>query len=396
MKNSLATPVRSLSLVMAFGSALMVATTAWAAPFAHERYVIGADGVGYLPEVYLPMMVNEPIGTTQYLPPESTGIISYYGEFNGIDDDTSPDLRWTDGSARLVFQVTRGSLIYDNLSVLGGKLEVARGGVSAYLRLDTTDDGVFKDYLEKLPSGTNNPTGGNLIGKDGTTLYFSFLYKLDLATDSGNQNIIVLADTVNLVRSGEQLTRTPTRKWTFGQTWGTTEFRADPSLSFGTYDTDTHFIVVKVQFADGNDTVSVWFDPDLTKTEGEQAPVTAAHDMRFNAIQLIAQKTAPGQGFSFDELRFGASWDDVVETGCNVTQIVFTEDYWNILEDDFVSGINYEAFLYTGYCPFVYDFSTSNWLYLHDAGASAEGFFAYDFSVNKWVYFFAGYKLPLE
>lgn len=61
-----------------------------------------------------------------------------------------------------------------------------------------------------------------------------------------------------------------------------------------------------------------------------------------------------------------------------------------------VFGVNYEAFLYTGYCPFVYDFGTGNWLYLHAEGATSEGFFAYDFSAGKWGHFIAGFKLVLE
>lgn len=200
------------------------ALPAWAAPFAQERFIVGADGVGYIADVNMSKMNESPAGTKQFFPPDSTGIIRYYGDFNGGDVDISSDVRWEAGNTFLPFQVTAGSLTYGNVSALGGKLGIATGGVNYYLRMDASAEGLFKDYMVNVTPAANNPAGGNLIGKDGTTLYFSFMYKLNNLNAGGNQNFISFLDTVNLNRSFSNdtggFTRSPQTRWAFGQFWG--------------------------------------------------------------------------------------------------------------------------------------------------------------------------------
>lgn len=532
------------------------ATPAMALTVAQERFLVGADGVGYIADVNMAKMVEAPVGTSQYLPPEESGMIGFYGTFNAGDVDINSDVRWEPGNTFLPFQVTAGSLNYGNLSALGGKLSMASGGVGYFIRMDTALDGVFGDYVVNVPSGTNNPAGGNLIGKDGTTLYLSFLFKLNLLNVGSNQNILSFQDTVNLNRtlnnSTQVFDRTPQGRWTFGQTWANQDFRVEGGSIYKEIDLNTHLVVVKVVYQAGNDNVFVWFDPDLTKTEAEQVVIPIARNMQFSAIRMVAQQSGSvANGFSIDELRFGETWSDVVvlaaeydfvvtepeeggsvtqnpagttfiegtevqltalaedgyrfvtwtgdvaaadltnpiitvtvdgdkaigvefeeipevtvtvdvspaETAgtveafpsftvaegeeieitavpaegyefvswtrgdetitenpliispeadetitanfaevvipCTVTDTVFTETYWYDLGGNFIYGMNYESYLYTAFCPFVYDFATTNWLYVYDGGATEAGFFAFDYADGEWYYFLSGYKLSL-
>lgn len=96
----------------------------------------------------------------------------------------------------------------------------------------------------------------------------------------------------------------------------------------------------------------------------------------------------------------------VLETGtpCDVTDVVFTNTYWQVLTGDFVNFVtgkqydgytNFSGFLYVDFCPFVYNFETNNWWYIYETGATAEEFFAYDFASSTWKFVFQGFVLDL-
>lgn len=67
---------------------------------------------------------------------------------------------------------------------------------------------------------------------------------------------------------------------------------------------------------------------------------------------------------------------------------------WYDLGGGFVFGANYNNYLYTSFCPFIYDFGTSNWWYVD--GEDSTGFFAYNFADGKWYFFLSGFKLALD
>lgn len=77
-----------------------------------------------------------------------------------------------------------------------------------------------------------------------------------------------------------------------------------------------------------------------------------------------------------------------------ICSVMDDDRFWVNYDGGFTYGLNYNTFFYNGYCPFLYDFGTSNWWYT--VGDDPEGFFAYNFVDSKWYFFLSGYMLSLD
>lgn len=80
---------------------------------------------------------------------------------------------------------------------------------------------------------------------------------------------------------------------------------------------------------------------------------------------------------------------------CTVLETVMTETYFPSVGTDFVFNTSMESYLFTGFCPFAYDFNTADWWYVYEESTDPEGFFVYSFNGSMWYYVLAGYVLEL-
>ncbi len=204
----------------------------------------------------------------QDAPPASTGLSAY------SVDNVHVDLK-----------VRADSLIYGALDTSGDKLEAAGGGIWLTGLYDTRASGPFADYIN-----------GGLIGSaDNTTLWLSLLVRLSDPASSSGQAVVALADS-----SASRLS--------MGQGWGQAIFQHSGDTPL---DSETHLYVVRFEFKPGNDTATIWFDPELdTPIESQPATATANGNYAFDRIRVVGQEKA----LFVDEIRFGASATSVVPT----------------------------------------------------------------------------------
>ncbi|MDX2111911.1 MAG: hypothetical protein SFY80_16910 [Verrucomicrobiota bacterium] len=356
---------------------LMTAVTAIAQPLAQEQFIIGPAGVGYTEGMQMTHVAQtNPIATSP--------IKGWFSTFDNRDADGIAQRYLKEGSRFVPFYVTATGLHSGNLVTSGGKLLVASGGLSYYAQINTALDGPLAAYS----------TTGTLIDKDGTTLYISFLYKLTNLNVGPNHNLISFIDGVNTSREFDNYlqayVRNYTGRYTFGQEWGT-----DTLSGLIPIDTETHLVVMKIEYKDGDDTLHVFVDPDGSMSEAQNTPQLAnsSRDMTFNALRIVAQQaTANTTGMMFDELRFGSTWESVVP------QYVLRSTA------DFGGNFGWRqdiGFSYTGFYPFVYLFDAANWIYVFPGSTEASGYFLYDFGREQFGYsgtaFYPNYvKLPAD
>ncbi len=91
---------------------------------------------------------------------------------------------------------------------------------------------------------------------------------------------------------------------------------------------------------------------------------------------------------------------DIVDTAivipeCTVLDTLFTGQFIVSVGNDFYYNLSEEDYYYGGFCPFLYDFTTSSWWYVYEGSTNPSEFFAYTFGENKWYFFFHGYKFAL-
>lgn len=80
----------------------------------------------------------------------------------------------------------------------------------------------------------------------------------------------------------------------------------------------------------------------------------------------------------------------------NMKEIVFSEDPWLDMGDDFVFNLSDDQFYYIGFNRFIYSFAEENWWYVHSDDASPGSFFIYDFTLETWFFVLDGFKLTLD
>ncbi|MGC9450876.1 MAG: fibronectin type III domain-containing protein [Oceanipulchritudo sp.] len=232
------------------------------------------------------------------------GLIAYEG-FEGYPlnypDGTapakegSPFVNWEPQNPFLMKVIAEAGLEYSRLPVTDGYLNLSSGGTKMVVDLDMSADGPFADYL----------TDAGQVGKDGTTLYVSFLYQI--ANPPAGQGYFQF---YNRASETELFNGT---KFGVGHGWGSStpvQFKSRGPILHA-HDGATHFVVIRMDYQDGNDTIRVWLDPPLTAREEQVAPVDGAFSQNatFDAFYFVGQgRDADGTTYYFDELRFADNW----------------------------------------------------------------------------------------
>lgn len=280
----------------------------------YEGFAAGTDNAA---GQYIPNPGTDTSGRHKFIAGQNPEIVGFSGDWIGL------------GSA----QYELGTALHPSL---------------VYSGVPTTGNAAFRKYtnggstrsLEVTNSFAAYHNGAGQIGKDGTTLYVSFLMKLDDATSVGSLGfgsvsgsdfeVRVRADGNNFV------------------------FRANGIDSTTTVpvDADTHLFVVKFEFGD-TDTVTFWMDPDDLDSESNSTSTASVVDVEspgsvefsFLTLNRGTGGTA-GNGVLFDELRFATDWGGNLFTSTAVLPplpATPTDLTWGIIGSDlnFSWPINY-------------------------------------------------------
>lgn len=289
----------------------LLATALSAQPLAQEQFLIGPAGSGYKADLNIASIdQNKPI--------TASGLTGWYG-YNNTDDTGGTPITnrlIPHPNTYLHTQPVAGSVSKGSLAFRGGKLSVANGGNSYYGGLNLSASGPFAGYLTEGQSVGSTDTG---------VLYVSFLYQLNNLNVGANQNLVRLVDTVNpqaptFDNNAQVFIRNAAERYVFGQQWGSSTFSA-VGTTLENFNLNPHLIVLKIEYKAGSDTVTTYYDPDITQPESANTPQsTSNRDMRFSAVTVIAQQaTALTTGFMFDELRFGSTWESVLPSAATYT-----------------------------------------------------------------------------
>jgi len=163
--------------------------------------------------------------------------------------------------------------------------------------------------------------GGNVNG----TLYYSFLARNNSADVPNGENDFAA---MQLYRNGAEVFGVGN----YWDAWAYSTFGlgGDGNLlrpsddTWKDMDNQVHLFVVKIQFvANGDDTVTVWMDPDLTLDEGSQPNTvyrrTVTGDASFNQVAVRSGSLNNDNSWDFDEIRFAGTWGDVTPTAPAIT-----------------------------------------------------------------------------
>ncbi|MBI5387106.1 MAG: HYR domain-containing protein [Verrucomicrobia bacterium] len=200
------------------------------------------------------------------------------------------------------------------LRAAGGKTTTPASGSNGVIAdLDTSAGGAF---------GALGLIDGGLVGgpNAGGVLYLSFLGRNNSGdVPDGTEDFAA----VELYNGAAEVLGVGNNypAWAYG-TFG---IGGDGDLirpSDGTWqdmDNNVHFFIVKMVFvAGGTDTVTIWMDPDLTTGESGQANTvrrrTVTGNAAFNRVAIRSGSNNNDNGWDFDEVRFGAAWEDVTPT----------------------------------------------------------------------------------
>ena len=169
--------------------------------------------------------------------------------------------------------------------------------------LDLDPNSVFGDYINE--DGT--------IGKSGNTIYMSFLMKSSYATpfyafelkrgDLGDGGAILyvgndMGDTVQVCAFRDR---------------NTAESNIGVHLNFlGAPTTDTELFVVRIDYGDEADNVTVYRNPSLSSEPEKTPDLVNAGDLTFDAMTFAAWVGPGGRTAQFDEVCIGTTYNDVV------------------------------------------------------------------------------------
>ncbi|MEM6821751.1 MAG: PEP-CTERM sorting domain-containing protein [Verrucomicrobiota bacterium] len=198
---------------------------------------------------------------------------------SGFGASSTWDGNSTSGSENA--RVSYPGLSYSGLTVAGGKAGF-RGNFRRIYR--PTGGAGFASYLD----------GSGNIGADGTDLWFSFLLaRSSNATSGGSFGVSLLRDAVDPSTTADEV------------------IYFSNLLGGGFQDLDTHMIAVHMEFAAGNDTYTVYVDPDLSLAPTGGVSNSIA-DLSFDMIKLEGRIFgSPTSDIRFDEVRFGETAVDL-------------------------------------------------------------------------------------
>jgi hypothetical protein len=208
------------------------------------------------------------------------------------------------------------------IGLTGAQFELGTSPIGSldYPDVVTTGNAAFRQslvggstrQLDVTNSFVNHHDGAGQIGGDGTTLYFSFLMKLDSPGNVGS-----LSFGPNSSGSGNEA-----RVSASGTDF---VFRANgiDAPTVVTSDTNTHLFVIKLLFGT-NDTVNFWMDPPDLVSEASNPPtatvtINAPGSVNFSYLTMLRGNTGStvGHGVVFDELRFATGWGSELFTSTN-------------------------------------------------------------------------------
>ena len=180
-------------------------------------------------------------------------------------------------------------------------------------------------------TSSTNYHWGNAYGKDGTTIWFSFLiYRSNSTQGYGGMHLMYGMD-LNFDQYGNKMAH---QRFQFGADNSHANYmlsrtiNGNPNLNGCSVTTQgatpvngtLHLIVVRIDFKPGAERVFQWIDPQscvLPDTAVTDAKMNAC-DFRFNAVNIGAGSSA---NYEFDELRIGLSYNDVVNCGTGLNEI---------------------------------------------------------------------------
>lgn len=242
---------------------------------SYEGFVAGTDN---LSGEYIANPGTDTSSRHKFVAGQNPNIVGYSGEWAGLGG-----AQYELGTSPLP------SLAYPGVATTGNAAfrRFTNGGSSRALDVDYTFD-IYDN-------------GAGQIGRDGTTLYVSFLMKLDDATSAGSLGLGQSPGS-----DGEARVRADGTNFVF---------RANfvDSATLVPVDTATHLFVIKFEFG-VTDTVTFWMDPaDL----GEEANSPPTAVLSFNSPDGVdfshltldrGTGGTAGNGVLFDELRFAPEW----------------------------------------------------------------------------------------
>lgn len=262
---------------LASTNTFLVTLLAGSKTLLYEGFVAGTDNDA---GEYIPNPGNDTSGRHKLIAGQNPVVTGFSNDWN-----------WMNGAQYELGTSPLPSLSYPGISTKGNVAfrKYNYGGSSR--ALDATN--VFRAFH----------TGSGQIGKTGTTLYASFLMKLDDASNAGSLGLggeWGFDDEIRVLADGENFV-----------------FRANyaDSPDVVPTDADTHLFVVKMEFGD-TDAVTFWMDPDDLDVESNATPITTMNvgpsgsvEFSFLTLERGAGSTG-GNGVLFDEIRFSSGWDE--------------------------------------------------------------------------------------
>jgi hypothetical protein len=202
-------------------------------------------------------------------------------------------------------RAANGDLAYPGYVPSGGKhMQGYGGGANFKAQMDVLSPTPLADYVDL---GAIDQA----IGKTGTTLYVSFLYKITGTATASSQAVMVFQERT-------VAPSTYSGRYEFGQSWNNPDIRAQGTV-LEPANENTHLVVMSIVYngttTDATDQVRLWYDPVLTLPEASQTvDATATRNMTFTHLSFTGQGIAANSltKIELDELKFGTSWGDVV------------------------------------------------------------------------------------
>jgi autotransporter-associated beta strand protein len=269
---------------------------------------------------------NTCVATVTVVDPASTNLFSYepfscYSEgtilgqtYQGTGFGAGS---WSSGGGSALITNT-SSLRYASGSYVlaseGGRAYTPAAGFNtAIADMNTSASGAFSNLVDGGLIGGANASG---------TLYFSFLARNASSSLDGTEDF-----------AGLQLYDGAAEVLGIGNNWGAWAYSlfgisGDVDLTnnaggFLNMDANAHLFVARIDYAaGGDDTVTVWMDPDISASEGSQGNLyrrTFTGNARFNRIALRSGSNNNDNSWDFDEIRFGSSWANVTASGIAIT-----------------------------------------------------------------------------
>ncbi len=211
---------------------------------------------------------------------------------------------------------TQCTVIADSLDYPGVDTAVQLDSGALQVIVPNFEGGRIGRYLEFDPNSTivDYVNDNNALGVSGKTIYISFLMKTSVTTpfygfELKRDN---LDDSGAILYIGNDMAGSELQVCAFR------DRNTDPSnigvhLNYlGTATTNTELFVVKIDFQDDGDDVTVYREPSLEDEPVKAPDLVNAGDLSFNAFTFAAWVDPAGRTVQFDEICMGTTYRDVV------------------------------------------------------------------------------------